>query len=268
MILKDLHGNILEGYSIEFHTCFMGKDKLPQGDIGNKPEEFKEIIHFRERDGVDVFITDVVDVPNKNGTIMFYGKLYKTVPKLEVGVWYKITRKNGSKGAGKYPALIRWQGEGKEGYGFDHAQKWTNIYQPNSHEWFKETVEIADEMEVTRRMKSEAMLRGFNENALIHNTENRIVGQVVAPPLFGFNKGVYQIIDERVKANGGLGIPQRRWSIMKDGVWAEVIALDKNKMFEFNTEDFAYRIEEIDNGLWIEIYHRHGELIKKATIYY
>jgi len=33
-----------------------------------------------------------------------------------------------------------------------------------------------------------------------------------------------------------------------------------------NTEDFAYRFTEDEDGLFIEIFHRHGELIKDKFI--
>ena len=38
------------------------------------------------------------------------------------------------------------------------------------------------------------------------------------------------------------------------------------KIFEKNTEDFAYRFVESKRGLTVEVWHRNGEMIKTQLI--
>lgn len=33
-----------------------------------------------------------------------------------------------------------------------------------------------------------------------------------------------------------------------------------------NTKDFAYRFRETEEGLWVEVWHRHGEMISQTLI--
>jgi len=151
--------------------------------------------------------------------------------KLEVGKWYKINRNR----LDDKIALVLFQGNGVETYGFCHSGEW--LYDYGGHNTFINTSYIhtlATEEEIKTALINEAVKRGFVEGC-IYDWEDK--GNIKAKGVLSFN---------HQGSKNDLYFNNSDRLIYKNGKWATLITEPTEKeLLGDKIKDLEKNLEEV-----------------------
>ena len=85
-------------------------------------------------------------------------------PDFEVGKWYKISLMSAHNSDEHVPALVCFQGDNKDHYGFSYSGNWTNTFGTRKDSGILGIATLATPTEVQQALEKEAVKRGFVAN--------------------------------------------------------------------------------------------------------